>query len=148
MVVFLLLYFPYSTKSTWSYLIKKLIIISSLFFDLDGLCFKGSGKIWMIVGVEGGWISILLDWFFTGFIFGCGYCHFIVFEGGLVVFGTDENAGGFGDIHIECEFEIDFIVFLVDFEEEVSSWWIFLLLLLYLFKHFLFIFNIILNLRI
>ena len=61
-------------------------------------------------------ICILLDRFFMDFVFGGGHCRFIVFKG-LVVFGADEDAGGFGDVHIECEFKVDFIVLFVDLEE-------------------------------
>ena len=40
--------------------------------------------------------------------------------GWFVVFGTYEEIGGLGDIHVKCEFEVDLIIFLVDFEEEVG----------------------------
>lgn len=71
------------------------------------------------------------------FIFGGGYCRFVVFKG-LVVFGADKDAGGFGDVHIECEFKVDFIVLFIDLEEQISSGVVFLLLFLHLFEHFLY----------
>ena len=71
------------------------------------------------------------------FVLGGGHCRFIVFEG-LVVFGADEDAGGFGDVHVECEFKVDFIVLLVDLEEQIGSGAVFLLLFLHFFKHFLY----------
>jgi len=135
--VFLFLDFPDPAESSRAHLVEKFIVVSVFVPDFDGLAFEGGRYVGVIIGVEGGLVGIFFDRFFMGFVFGGRHCAFIVFEG-FVVFGADEDAGGSGDVHVQCEFEVDFIVFLVDFEEQVGSRAVFLLFLLHLFEHVLY----------
>ena len=81
-------------------------------------------------------VDIFFDGFLERFRFGSGYGHFIIFEE-IIGFGAVQNTGGFGYEHVECEFNVDFIVFFVDFEQKVGSRSSLLFLLLHLFDHFL-----------
>jgi len=137
-IVLFLLDLPDPSEASRSDLVQKFIVVASFLFNFDGLVIEGGGCCGVGVGMEGCIVAILFDRLLGRFILGSGDCHFEVFvRVGFVVLGTHQQVGGLGDIHIQCEFKVDLIVLIIDFEEEVGRRRSFFLFVLHLFDHFL-----------
>ncbi len=132
----LLLHLPHTSKSSWTHLVQKFVVVTGLLFHLNYLTIKRCWNIRVVAAYETSLVTILFDRFFCRFWLGGGYSCLVGLEE-IIGLRTSQNCSSFGYKHIECELEIDFIAFLVDFEEEIGSWTCFLLLFLHLFDHFL-----------
>lgn len=136
MIILLLLHFPDPAEAPWANLIEKLIVITAFFFDLLRFTFERSRDIGVVIANEGCLVPVFFHWFFDGFgLWGSGP-EFQIFYW-VCVLRANEDPGGFGDIHVQCELEVDFVTFLVDFEKKVGCGGGLLLFFLNFFDHFL-----------
>ena len=116
MVALLLLHLPHPSEAARPDLVQKLIVTPVFLFEVDGLAFKRSGDVRVIIADDGGVIAVLLDGLLQGLGLGRGGGVLGALDG-LVGLGTGQNAHRFGDVHVQGELQVDFLVLLVDLKE-------------------------------